>query len=303
MKNYSSVLIIYNPNAMKGKIDDFIPKIKERLLLRYSQVDAVFSPETNGAEALALKLAPKYDIVVSCGGDGTLHQVVNGVMKSNSNPLIGILPFGTCNDVARTLKIPFDADKAIDCILRLNTQNYDLMYDGQDYITYSLATGYLVKSTYSSTNESKKKLGRFAYIKEALKSYKGVKKLKTYKATIVTDNEIIKDDFIYGSITNSISIGGFKWFKRNDFKINDGLLEIILIKKPKNFRGVLKIIYSILRKKYDQKNIFYMKSKHMKIDFEKPVEWTLDGEYGETCKEILIENNKNKIGLLLPKKI
>ena len=276
MKNYSSVLIIYNPNAMKGKIDEFIPKIKERLLLRYSQVDTVFSPEIDGAETLALKLAPKYDIVVSCGGDGTLHQVVNGVMKSNSNPLIGILPFGTCNDVARTLKIPFDVDRAIDCILRLNTQNYDLMYDGQDYITYSIATGYLIKSTYSATNESKKKLGRFAYFLAALKC---VFKLDSLPITINCDGERFHNKFAYLMAINGESAGGFKLNKNEN--LNNGKVKLVMIKRGNsiaNFVTFLKLFFFGIKAIRKNKSVIIREVENFQIENHANAPFILDGE-------------------------
>ena len=164
MKEVSSVLIIYNPFALKGKIDEVLPKIKQRLSLRYSQVDSMAGQTEDGAEQLALKFASKYDIIVACGGDGTVHQVLNGVVKSGSNPIVGLLPCGTCNDLARTLKIPFDLMKAADCILRLNTRKHDLMFDGKDYIAYTLATGYLTQTSYIASSKAKKRFGRMAYV-------------------------------------------------------------------------------------------------------------------------------------------
>ena len=110
--NIKSVLVIYNPGAKRGKIEEIIPNIKQRLSLRFSPVDFMPGQTANGAEELAKQYADKYDIIVSCGGDGTLHQVVNGVAKSGHSPIIGILPYGTCNDVARTLNIPKKLDKA-----------------------------------------------------------------------------------------------------------------------------------------------------------------------------------------------
>ena len=194
MKVYSSVLLIYNPNAMKGKIEEFLPKIKQRLFLRYQVVDAMTSHDSNGSENLAFKYASKYDVIVSCGGDGTLHQVINGVMKSGANPLIGLLPFGTCNDVAKTLKIPFNLDKALDCILRLNTTNYDLIFDGKDYVTYSMATGYLTQCSYCATKKSKKAIGKLAYIFSALKN---VFKFKSIPLTVTYDGERVHGKFLY----------------------------------------------------------------------------------------------------------
>ena len=144
---------------MKGRIHEFMPHIKQRLLLRFAQVDAVATP-AEGAEDTAYTFAGKYDVLISCGGDGTLHEVINGVMKSGSQPIVAIFPFGTCNDVARTLNIPFDLDKAIDCALRLNITSYDVMFDGKDYVTYALATGYLTQASYSASSKVKKKIGK-----------------------------------------------------------------------------------------------------------------------------------------------
>lgn len=296
------ILVIVNPCAGKGKINKYIPDICDNLEKQGYELEVIYTSEKNNGEIIIQNYIRYIDSVVVCGGDGTINEVINGIIKCNKKINITFIPFGTTNDFAKTVKIPRKKYKLSKKLSKYEKQNIDIGKFNNTYFYYVAAFGLFTDISYKTKQQDKNKYGRFAYFKEALKSYKGVKKLKTYKATIVTDNEIIKDEFIYGSISNSISIGGFKWFKRNDFKINDGIFEIILIKKPKNFRGMLKIAISILRKKYDQKNIFYMKSKHMKMDFEKTVDWTIDGEFGEKTKEVVIENQKNKIGALLPKK-
>ncbi len=206
MKDYQSVLIVYNPNALKGKISEYIPKIKQRLSLRFSVVDNMATPET-GAEAIAYKYATKYDIIVSCGGDGTFHEIANGVKKANADTVIAVLPFGTCNDVAHTLGIPKNLDKAIDCILRFNTAEYDLIYDGKDYITYTLAAGYLTNVSYTTSKAVKRKIGRLAYVLE------GIKDLFTFRALPMTINyDGVKENgkYVYLMLMNSKYIGGFK---------------------------------------------------------------------------------------------
>ena len=276
MKNYSSILIIYNPNALKGKIDEVIPHIKQRLLLRYSQVDAMFSPETDGAEALAFKYASKYDVIVSCGGDGTLHEVVNGVMKSGSRPIIGILPFGTCNDVARTLKIPFEMEKAIDCLLRINTTDYDVMFDGKDYIAYSMATGYLVRSTYSASNESKKKFGRLAYFMSALKC---VFKLDSIPITISFDGERIHNKIAYLMLINGESAGGFK-LNKNEV-VDNGRVKMVMIKRTNaisNFFTFLKLFFFGVKSIKRNKNVIIRDVKSFEIENHANAPFILDGE-------------------------
>jgi len=293
VKNYQSVLIIYNPNAMKGKVDEYIPKIKQRLLLRFIQVDAMSSPEINGAETLANKYAGKYDIIVSCGGDGTLHNVINGIMKSEFRPTVAILPFGTCNDIARTLKIPFDLDKAIDCILRLNTTNYDLMSDGNQYISYSLATGYLVKSTYSPTNKLKRRFGRFAYFLCALKC---LFKFDSIPITLTLEGERIHTKVAYLMVINGESAGGFH-LNKNEV-VNNGKVKMVLIKKTNpfsNFVTFMKLFFFGIKSIIRSKNTVVRDVKHLEIENHSNVTFVLDGEKTKFLRKEIEVNSQIEI--------
>ena len=276
MKNYSSILIIYNPSAMKGKINEFIPKIKQRLLLRFSQVDAMYSANTNGAENLAFKFASKYDVVVSCGGDGTLHEVVNGVMKSGANPVVGVLPCGTCNDVAMSLGIPKKLDKAIDCLLRMNTTNYDIMYDGKEFITYSIATGYLVKSTYSATEKSKQKFGRFAYFMSALKC---LFKLESIPVTVTCDGTRYHNKIAYLMFLNGENAGGFKLNARAD--IGNGKVKFVMIKRTNaflNFLTFIKMFMFGVKSIRKHKSVVIKDVQNFEIENHANASFILDGE-------------------------
>lgn len=276
MKNYSSVLIIYNPSAYKGKIEDFIPYIKKRLSLRYTTIDAMSSPELDGAEKLAFKYASKYDIVISCGGDGTFRRTINGVIKSGANSLIGVLPFGTCNDVANSLGIPKAMDKAIDCILRLNQTKFDIFFDGTDYSAYSLATGYLTKSTYKASEKSKKKLGRFAYFLSAIKY---MFKFSTVPMTVVADGERIHGKFTYFMLMNGERAGGFKLNKGDN--MSDGKLKMVLIKDSNfivdifNFAKLFMFGIDAIKK---NKNVIVRDVKTIEIENPSNTPFVSDGE-------------------------
>lgn len=268
---------------MKGEIENHIPRIKQRLSLRFATVDTMSSIDNKGAEELAFKYAPKYDIVVSCGGDGTLNQVINGVKKSGADTAVGILPFGTCNDVARTLGIPLDLDKAIDCILRLNTVKYDLMYNGERYISYALATGYMTKTSYCASAKSKKKFGRFAYV---MSSIKNIFKVDNLPITITANGERIHGKFVYFMLLNGNSAGGFTLNKNDD--LSDGKVKLVLIKKSKGlgciitfaklfFRGINAIKKSKLAIVKDVDNVFI--ENHSNSPF------VLDGEKDKFLKK------------------
>ena len=273
MKEIKNVLIIYNPFSMKGKVGEKLPHIKQRLNLRYEKVDAMATPK-EGAEDLALTNAPKYDLIVSCGGDGTLHEIINGVMKSGSQPIIGILPFGTCNDVARSFKIPFNLDKALDCILRLNTTSYDVMFDGNDYVTYALATGYLTQASYVVPSKVKRKIGRLAYVFAGLKC---LFKFDALPITVTCDKERIHGKFVYAMAMNGESTGGFRLNKGET--INNNKVKIVLIKKRRGclFTFIKLFMFGIksIRK---SKNAVIREVKSFEIENHANAPFTADGE-------------------------
>lgn len=283
MKTYSSVLIIYNPNAKKGKIEELIPYIKKRLSLRYPIVEAMAGLTEFAAEELSMSYADKYDIVVSCGGDGTLHQVINGVAKSKANPLIGVLPYGTCNDVSHTLNIPQNLDKAIDCILRLNTCKYDIMFDGKNYITYSLAAGYFTPVSFSASGKLKKSFGRFAYFLSALK-YCSAKYLP---CTITYKDQHYNGPVAFIMLINGRSVAGFKLNKNED--ISNGKAKLVIVKglkKIPTFFRFLKIFLFGIKSVKNNKKIIVDDVDSIEIKNHANVPFAVDGE-----KELFLKKN------------
>ena len=261
---------------MKGKIDEFLPYIKQRLLLRYVQVDAIFSPTEDGAESLALKNASKYDIVVACGGDGTVNQVINGVVKSKANCVVAILPFGTSNDLAKTLNISTKLDKAIDSILRLNLTNYDLLSDGENYITSSLATGYLTSAVYTASSKAKRRVGRFAYVIAAIKK---MFKFKTLPITVTCDGERVHDKFVYFMLINTESFSGNKINKHDNF--SNGKVKIVLIKKGRflgSFFTLLKMFFNGIDSVRKSKLATIKDVQKVEIENHSNSPFTIDGE-------------------------
>ncbi|MCR5145761.1 MAG: diacylglycerol kinase family lipid kinase [Clostridia bacterium] len=296
------ILIIVNPNAGKGKVNKYIPEICDNLEKQGYELEVVYTSENNDGEKIIQSYVRYIDAVIVCGGDGTLSQVINGVIKSYKKIDVTFVPFGTTNDFYKTVKLPKNKYKLSKKISNFNAIDVDIGKFNDKYFFYIAAFGMCTDISYLTPQEEKNKIGKFAYYKKAFKVLKKVKKYRPIQTTIVTDDEIIKGKFIYGGVSNSISIGGVKWFKRNDVNVDDGKFEVVLIKKPKNFMELIKIAISVLRKKYDSQYIYYLKTTHFQADFDYDVDWTLDGEYGGKANHVLIENNKGKLGFLVPKK-
>lgn len=296
------ILIIVNPCAGKGKVNKYIPEICDNLEKQDYELEVIYTSENNNGENIVQNYIRYIDAIVVCGGDGTLNEVVNGIIKSHKKINVTYIPFGTTNDFVKTMRIPKRKYSLSKRLSKYNAIDIDIGNFNNKSFYYIAAFGVCTNISYSTKQKDKNKMGKLAYYREGLKVLKKIKKFKPIQTTIVTDDEIIKGEFIYGGVSNSVSIGGLKWFSRSEISVSDGKFEVILIKKPKNIIGLLKIFISILRKKYDQKNIYYLKTKHFQADFEHETEWTLDGEYGGKEKHVLIENNKAKLGFLAPKK-
>lgn len=126
-------------------------------------------------------------------------------------------------------------------------------------------------------------------------------KIRTYKIDLKVDGEEIHKECIYGSVSNSKSIGGFGWFRKRDISINDGKFEVLLINKPKHKIQYISIIFDILFKRYQSKNFFYKQGSIIEIKSQKSLTWTIDGEYGERTKRAKISNCKEAVTFIVPK--
>jgi diacylglycerol kinase (ATP) len=296
-----SVIVIYNPNARKGKIKDVMPYIQQRLATKFKPCDTVQTKSAEDMIELARKNAEKYDCIVVAGGDGSIHNVINGVKQSKGRPTLGFLPYGTVNDVCRTLNVPKDLDKAIDVILRGETIKYDIMQEGDNYMIYTFAGGMFVSTSFKTGTGMKRVLGKIAYF---LTGAKQLFSMRTLPLTVTIDGERHHGRYIMMMVLNSTSAAGFKINKERD--IDDGLIDVILVEKKKSY---IKALFTLLRmflfgldNVRKCKNVVIKKCKTVKVENHSNESFTQDGEEaGFLTKEISIAkpitvfyNNKKK---------
>jgi len=202
------------------------------------------------------------------------------------------------NDFARTIKLSTKKtflSKNIDegTIIPSDIGKYN-----DSYFNYVAAFGAFTPVSYVTSHKLKRRFGKLAYF---IVGIKYLNKIRGYKMTIEADGRKVTDDFIFGSISNSKSIGGFEWFKRSGVKINDGNFEMLFIKKPKNILGYIKIINALLWKKHNKKDFFeYFQTDRIKMSSEIGVPWTIDGEFGGRKKEVEINNINKAIEYVIP---
>lgn len=285
-----SLIVIYNPNARKGKIKEVIPYIQQRLSTKFYPCDTVQSKSAEDMIDLARKNAEKYSCVVVAGGDGSIHNVINGVKQSKGRPTLGFLPYGTVNDVCRTLNIPRDLDKAIDVILRGETIKYDIMQEGNNYMIYTFAGGMFVSTSFKTSTAMKRVLGKIAYF---ITGAKQLFSMRTLPLTVTIDGERHHGRYIMMMVLNSKSAAGFKINKERD--IDDGLIDVILVEKKRSYLvallTLLKMFVFGLNSVRKHKNVVIQKCKNVKIENHSNEPFTQDGEEADfLTKEIRISS-------------
>ncbi|MBQ6991341.1 MAG: YegS/Rv2252/BmrU family lipid kinase [Clostridia bacterium] len=230
-------------------------------------------------------------------GDGTLNELINGIMKFDNKPKISFIPLGTVNDFARTIKMSTKRTFLSKNINESEIVESDIGSFNNIYFNYVAAFGAFTPVAYVTGQKLKKKFGKFAYF---LVAFKYLNKIKTYDLEVETDDDKFKGEFIYGSVSNSKSIGGFEWFKRKGVKIDDGKFEVLLIRKPKKFIDWINTAFLLLVKKHKKKYFYYTQTENIKFKSKQGLNWTLDGEYGGRNKDVKINTNNKAINFVIP---
>lgn len=236
-----------------------------------------------------------FDLIVCSGGDGTLNEVIQGVMRSENKLPIGYIPAGSTNDFARGVGIPRNIIDAVQWIIDGKKYPCDIGSFNDKFFTYIAAFGAFTEVTYETSQQVKNVLGHVAYV---LNGISRLKNIKSYYMKITYDDEIIEDNYIFGMVTNSSSVAGL--LSLNNFLLDDGLYEVTLIKTPGNPLDLQRIIHSLLNIDIDIDTAYIKSFRTSKIRFEcdDELQWTIDGEFGGAYKTVDVCNNKQAIELM-----
>ena len=220
-------------------------------------------------------------------------------LDAKKRPVVGYIPAGSTNDFAESLKLPKNMIAAAKNLTSGYPFDCDIGRFNDDYFIYIAAFGAFTDVSYDTPQDLKNLLGHTAYIVEGIKR---VPTLQKYSMTIEHDNETITGDFIYGMISNTISVGGLKSLGKEMVKLDDGLFEVILVKYPKNPIEIQMIVTGILASDFSGKVFKTFKTSRAVFKSQNKIQWTLDGEYGGTHSEAVIENLTKAISIMVSPK-
>lgn len=292
------LLLIVNPFSGKAKMVNTLMAVTQ--ILSDNGFEVTVYPTKKAADATLRAESVKegeFDRIVVCGGDGTLNEVITGLMRSGVKCKIGYIPAGTLNEWSQGLKIPRSIPEAAKIAAGDKDVRLDIGKFADRYFSYTASFGAFTEVSYSAPQEVKNVLGQAAYFIEGIKSLGNIKPVHL---KLECEEKTIEDDFLFGAVSNSMSVGGIVKFKENLVKLNDGFFEVMLIKNPKNILQFQNILDGILRADLNREQIEFFHTKRITITGGRAVPWTLDGEFAPGKDELVIENVPSALWLVSP---
>lgn len=251
------------------------------------------------ATRFAAELGADFDLVVCHGGDGTLNETVNGLMRlpKERRPLVSYLPGGSTNDFAASLNISSDLAVAAQSAMRMEKRDLDVGVFGSRNFVYVASFGAFTRTTYTVPQDIKNMFGHFAYMLEGAKD---LETLRPYRMTITADGEPIRGEYLFGAVSNSTSIAGLMKISPEKVSFNDGQFELLLVPVPKSPQAVQALIRALVYQDYESSaGLIFRHVKHVVAETEENIPWTLDGEYAPGAPRIEIGIEDNGIQMLL----
>ncbi len=224
-----------------------------------------------------------------------MNEVAAGLMQLTKRPVCGYIPAGTVNDFASTLRIPRIMKKAAQLITEGSVFRCDMGQFNERYFTYVSGFGAFTEVSYQTPQEWKNALGKAAYFIEALKH---IADIKAHHMKIEYDGNVIEDDFILGLVSNSVSVAGYKAYSKMDIMMDDGMFEALFIKAIRNPLELQAALNALVSKKFDSERIFQFSASRIHIISEDAVQWTLDGEDGGICSEVVMTNHQYALPII-----
>ncbi|GKH31198.1 YegS/Rv2252/BmrU family lipid kinase [Muricomes sp. OA1] len=290
------MLFIYNPNAGTGLLKPKLSDVLDIFVKGGYEVTVYPTQRYHDALSKTISYEGDYDLVVCSGGDGTLDEVVTGMSKRDRQVPVGYIPAGTTNDFANSLHISKDMLEAADIAANGVPFPCDVGIFNDDIFVYIAAFGLFTDVSYETKQSMKNVLGHLAYVLEGTKR---IFNIPSYHIKVTYNEEVLEDEFVFGMVTNSRSVGGFKGIIGKDVVFDDGEFEVTLIKTPKNPIELNEIIASLVIKQIDSKHMYSFRTGHIRFESVEEIPWTLDGEFGGEHDDVVIRNKKQGLRIMV----
>lgn len=295
-----NALMIINPLSGKMVLTRHYAEITDIFKDAGYNLDVRCTTGQGSASEIVKKNAGDCDLVICCGGDGTLNGIINGVMECKKKLPIGYIPCGTTNDFASSIGLSKNVVTAARDVVSGVVGQVDVGKFGDTYFSYVASFGAFTQSSYTTPQNMKNTFGHLAYVVE------GVKELPYLKPTalrLTTDTgEVCEGEYVLGAIANTTSIGGIIKLDKARVDMSDGEFEVLLIRYPKNILDLNNIITSLNLNDYENPSMVFLRAKELTVESAEPIQWSVDGECFEAKEKEKIKNYQKAINIILPSK-
>lgn len=281
------LLFIYNAHAGKGRIRSQLADVVNRLTASGYLVTVYPTQGRGDATDVAAQLGAGYDRVVCCGGDGTFSEVVAGLLRLEQPPMLGYIPAGTTNDFSRNLHLPRGMGNAADCAASGVPRPCDMgRFNGRSFL-YVAAFGAFTDVAYGTSQQFKNAFGHLAYVLEGAAR---LPNLQTYPLRVEYDGNVLEESYLFGMVSNTVSVGGFRGLSNGQVDLEDGLFEVLLLKMPRSATDYQSLIRSLIQQT-PHGCVTGFSAARVKLISPTPLPWTLDGEFGgaHTEAEVVVQ--------------
>ena len=291
------VMLIVNPVAGKMRVKTNFFDIVSKLCAAGMAVEVHITRSRGDAIEIASTLkADRYDAVLCAGGDGTVNEVMCGIIRSGEDIPIGYIPCGSTNDFAQSMNININPISATEQIIEGTPKPIDVgLFDGTRNFSYIASFGAFTEASYSTPQQMKNAIGHFAYLLEGVKSLGNI---KPFEMSVCADGKRYIGEYIFGAVANCTSIAGLLKLKRDNVDTNDGLFEVILAKNPQNAAELNDLLGAVLTANLQSPMLTFFKASKVDFSFADGMSWTLDGEEARSDKCVCVENLHARINLI-----
>ena len=292
----NTLLFIVNPRAGRTRSTAPLFDAVAHFCASGYLVDLRLTQAREDATRLARELGGKFDAVVCCGGDGTLNETVTGLMDLPSPPPLGYIPAGSTNDFAASLHLPDQPLEAARVITASGGRPLDVgSFNGRPFI-YVASFGAFTRASYSAPQNVKNDLGHLAYILEGVKD---LSTLRPYRASVATEEECFDGEFLFGAVTNAISVGGLVKLKEDQVCLDDGLFELLLIPNPKSIADLQGLARSLLLQDFTGGGVIFRHVHTLTVQTPEDLPWALDGEFDPGGAQVEIHSLHRRLTFLI----
>lgn len=285
--NRKKVLVLINPNSGKKNSKESVLDALNVFSANNYQMEIYLSQKPMDVTHYIEENGKRFDVVAVFGGDGTLNEATNGLMKLKHKPVISYFPTGTMNDFGTNFGLTNDMKQCANIACEEHIESFDVGKMNSRYFNYVAGFGAFCNVSYETKQELKKQIGNLAYI---IKAIHEIPNLHPYHVKMNLDGKVFEKDLMFGLIINGNRVAGFEMVEQADNTFKDGLFDIILVEHTPNPLELYNYPLGVLHPELNMKYVERYQAKSIIIESQEKLAWTLDGEEGEETLVARVEN-------------